>query len=169
MKHKWLITLGITVVILLVIVGLFLLFCVYAWNGLFGNNEIKKGFSPELSENLQTRYGITIPGEAKFMKGYNTGGQDNFVLLYFECPITESTASENHYEYIKQLLKLDPARYQGSNLNHSDGTDLAAELGGKMDYEILCSDISYTSIKYKIEGRKLLIRFHGWRPHRDFP
>lgn len=164
MKHKILIPLGA-----LIIVGLFLVYGLYAWNGLFGETEIKKGFSTELLEGLQTQYGITVPEDAKFIKGYNTGGTDNFVLIHFECPVTDNSAAEDHSKYIKQLLKLDAARYQGSGLNQRDGTDLAAELGGKMDYEIADNSISYTSIKYKIEGSKLLIRFHGWRPKTTFP
>lgn len=169
MKHKYLKQPGNIVLILLIITGLFLAFGMFTWNGLFGDTEIKKGFSAELLKELQTQYGITIPEEAKFIKGYNTGGTDNFVLICFECPITDNYALENHNEYIRQLLKLDAARYQGSGLNQSDGTDLAAELGGKMDYEITDSNTSYTSIKYKIEGGKMLIRFHGWRPKTTFP
>lgn len=169
MKHKYLKQLGSIVLILFIIVGLFLAVGMWAWNGLFGNTEIKKGFSPELLEALQTQYGITIPEEAKFIKGYNTGGQDNSVLIYFECSVTDNSAAEDHSKYIKQLLKLDAARYQGSVLNQSDDTDLVAELGDEMDYEITDNSISYTSIKYKIEGDKLLIRFHGWRPKTTFP
>ncbi len=168
MKQKWLISL-VCVVVTLIIAGLFLAAGVYFFNGLFDDTEIKKGFSPELLEELQSRYGITIPEEAKFIKGYNTGGQDNSVLIYFECPVTVQHLSENHNESITQLLKLDPTRYPSSAPAWGSVTGLAAELGGEMDYEMTHSTIAYTSIQYKFTENKLLIRFDGWRPRGTFP
>lgn len=170
MKHKWI----ITVLILLAVIGLFIAYAVYCWNGLFGSTEIKKGFSPQLLEKLQTRYGITIPEEAKFIEGYNTGGPDSSVLIIFECPVDNVSKLDNNKaitDYVKQLLKLDPAMYPAEQASKDSDVytgDGLCDEWGPMDYELRNKGISYTSLSYRIEEDKLLIRFDGWRPGANF-
>ena len=170
MKHNWLKRIGGTLLMLLVVVGLFFAYATYCWKGLFGDTEIKKGFSPELLENLQTRYGITVPEEAKFIKGYNTGGPDNSVVIFFECPLKDTWRSDNKasiYNYMVQLLKLDCTSY-GMSHNSRPRGDWTEDRNAPMDYTLTDNRVAYTEISFNIEADKLIIRFFGWRPGATF-
>jgi len=131
--------------------------------------EIKKGFSPQLLDCLQTQYGITIPEEAEFLKGYNLPGfQDPFVAILFECPIKENAESDYAMsQYLKQLLKLDDRySFAGADIEQFFGSEWYAELCGKMQW--MLQGYGYTYISYNIEPDKLVIRFTGWRPRKTF-
>jgi len=169
MKLKWEIGLGVTAFILLIVMVLYIAYGIYCWKGLFYNYEIKKGFSPELLEQLQIRYGITIPEEAKFIKGYNIGGPDNSVVIFFECPLKDTWRSDNKtsiYNYMVQLLKLDSTRYWTHN-SKSRG-DWTEDLDAPMDYTLTDNRVAYTEISFNIEADKLIFRFIGWRPDAIF-
>lgn len=171
MKLKWEIGLGVTAFILLIVIVLYIAYGIYCWNGLFGDTEIKKGFSPELLEQLQTRYGITIPEEARFIKGYNTGGPDNYVVFFFECPLKDTWRSDNKtsiYNYMVQLLKLDSTRHGMSHNSRSRG-DWTEDRNAPMDYTLTDNRVAHTEISFNIEADKLIIRFRAWRPGATFP
>ena len=175
MKYKWLETLGIVslilVVLLLILTGAFLAYLKWAFSTSFQNSEIKEGFSPKLLEVLQTRYDITIPEDAQFIKGYNIPGwQDSFVAVLFELPITGTYESGYHMsDYIRQRLNLG-TRYPGPAKDEEQflGSEWYDELGGQMEWMLDDSSHGFTYISYNIESDKLVIRFIGWRPGATF-
>lgn len=172
MKRKWLVRLCVALLLLFVIIGLFFACSNWAWNSSFGQTEIKQGFSQQLLNELETRYGITIPEEAQFIKGYNClNMRDNYVSILFECPVSETYEDDDHMAaYMKQLLTLG-TRYSGASKDTPQfiGSEWYEELGGQMEWMLEDESIDYTYISYNIEANKLVIRFTGWRPGAIFP
>lgn len=167
MKHKWLITLCILVILPLILAGAFLTYLKWAFNTSFQPSEIAEGFSLELLEVLQNRYGITIPEDAQFIKGYNLPGwRDSYMAVLFELPITGTYKSGYHMsDYIRQRLNLG-TRYPGPGKDAKQffGSAWYDELGGQMEWMLKDSSTGCSYISYNIESDKLVIRFIGWRP-----
>lgn len=175
MKHnKWLIRLCIVLLILLFIAILFFAYSYWdnyrIWNSPIEQTEIQ-GFSKELLDALESRYNITIPKEAHFVKGYNIADlRDSYVAILFECPINEAYQINDHSsEYVKQLLKLG-TRYSEASKDTPQfiGADWYEELCGQMGWMLNDKSLDYTYISYNIESNKLVIRFIGWRPGATF-
>ena len=171
MKRKWLAILCVALVILLVAIGLYLGLCYKLWNTSVEPTEIQQGFSQELLNALESRYGITIPEEAQFIKGYNClDMRDSYVSILFECPVSETYEDDDHMAaYMKQLLTLG-TRYSGASKDTSQfiGSEWYEELGGQMEWMLEDESLDYTYISYNIEANKLVIRFIGWRPGATF-
>lgn len=169
MKHKWPLILLAGIVVLSLLVGGFIGYFHWAFRTSFQKTEIKEGFSPELLEELQTQYGITIPEEAQFIKGYNLPGwQDSYVAILFEYPLAQSIAGDST-NFVRQLLKLDSTRYPGfgSDRKQFHESDWYDELGGTMEFAT--GDGKYTTISYTAQQSKIIIRIIGWRPGEEFP
>ena len=162
-NRLWMAVAIIVIVLLLLLIGTFAYFR-WAFDTSFQKTEIQEGFSATLLEELQTRYGITIPKDAQFIKGYNLPGwRDSFVAILFECPINNTSDS------LHQLLKLDSNRYPGvgSDTKQFYGSVWYDELGGVMEYAT--TDNNFTTISYTVHLDRIRIRVIGWRPSREFP
>ncbi len=172
MKRKTVFDLIIIVLsVILLAVGAFVLFSHLMFDNTASPTEIKKGFSPKLLSDLKDRYGITIPKEASFIKGYNDNDfREGNCYILFECPADESVRDEETAAYIIRLLGLDSTRYSYS---HND-IDLHTkpwfdEADGQLDHMLIYNDRPFTYISYSFKKDKVLIRFKGWRPRYSFP
>ncbi len=153
----------ITVFFVLVYVGLY-----WAFNS-DPSTKIKEGFSDELLYSLKAEYGVTIPEDAVFIEGVNTNGwQDPYVIVLFELPYAENAALGDHDAFIHSALSLNREQY-GNSAVYSIVSEGFEDLGGKMQYEIDFTGKSFTSISYKIEENKIIVRFLGWRPGHNYP
>lgn len=137
---------------------------------LFGDSaEIINGFSDELSDGLNTQYGIKIPEKAVFIKGLNTNSfRDPCIVILFSCSINESACVADMDTYVRELLNLDQERYSMAGSEDIIAADWYEEYGGKFDRMISAPDDVFTCISYKTSGNQLLIRFVGHHPHATF-
>lgn len=175
MKLKWLETLGVLSLILVVLLVLLILlggaYLRWAFTTSYPPEEIKAGFSPELLETLQTQYGITIPEQAQFIKGYNLPNwRDSYVAILFAYPTEQPIEDDIQRisDSVRQLLKLDSTRYPGfgNDIKAFSGSDWYDELGGVMDHAT--RDNKSTTISCTVQPDKILIRVIGWRPGANF-
>ena len=122
------------------------------------------GFSDALTDGLYEQYGITIPEDAKFIKGlYSRVMNDSAVVVLFECPLND--ADEDLSKYVYEIMKLDKKGYRSASREYAEiAADWFEEMGGHLEYGFN-SEFSY--ISFSVKDDKLLIRFIGTRP--DFP
>ena len=138
----------------------------------FGNaaTEIRGGFSDELREVMETKYGVTIPDDAVFVKGLNTNAwQDPGVVVLFTCPMPAGGEGElAAFPYIERHLKLTAGWSESARTDGAFSVeDWIEETGGQMPNRIDCSD-GFSHIAWRAEGNVLTLRFFGFRPGKTF-
>ncbi len=136
------------------------------------SGEIEKGFSPELIEEMENRYGISVPKNAVFLDGYNLyHPQDSFVVVYFEVPSEDFKNKDKLSEniYIRNLLSLDYNWSFDGAAGMVSHYEWFEKMGGEMENSLTKKDTSYTSLEYSFENDMLVLRFMGWRPTQIFP
>ncbi len=87
---------AVTVAIMLISVLLFAAFYAYAYfafNSANGPHEIKK-LSPDIVSAIEENCAITVPEDAKLIKGQTTGWRDPSYVIYFSCRIEPSVLGE---------------------------------------------------------------------------
>ena len=173
MKLKWVETLGIIAIIFVLLSIILMFFSIsyfrQALNTPFPVTEIKEGFSQELLDALQNQRGITIPENAKFIKGYNfIGWQDIYVAILFECPIDGTEQSgETTPNLVRYLMDVgsrcseDCQDFVLELVENRKRPQLYEEIGGKMEWE---SGKGNATIHFDKYPDKLVIRllFHSW-------
>lgn len=136
---------------------------------LFGSpTEIKKGFSSELLEGLRSRYHLSIPDNAVFIKGFNTNSRDPSVVVLFECPMTEENPSDLH-EYVFRALELDEEIWKPFGRNYSETEEWFEVVGGSLEWEIAHQTEVFTHIQFSVCEDVLTVRLVGWRPGAQYP
>lgn len=135
------------------------------------STKIEDGFTEELLSVLDTKYHITIPEDAVFIKGINSNDMhDPSVVILFELPAEPVLSSDREgvYNYIFQKLELDESRHHGGGHSTKIAADWYEEFGGELEYEIKDERQAFTYISYKLQDDKIIIRFVGWRPGATF-
>lgn len=167
MKHK-----GAIIAILLCVAFLGLSVAIVkgvtAWMFQDPTTEIKKGFSPELIQELKEHYGITVPANAVFIKGYNTNARDPEIIVWFECQIDELPEGEGG-DLVCRLLELEEDSYSSQAWRAEKHSNELYNEMGEFDYQINYKKKSDTYINYKFDQGKIIIRFVGWKPPLQFP
>ena len=133
--------------------------------------EIKKGFSPELREELASHYQVDIPSNAVFIKGYNTNAlQDSSVLLVFEIPLSEDLPerSEAMDDYVVGALGLEEAYWTASRESDRMAGEWIEAMGGPWERQVEHKVEPYTSLHYRDDGDRVTVFFNGHRPHTSF-
>jgi len=170
-------TIIVTIAVLLVVVLLLLLTpaCTAETlgNWIFNDTptEIQNGFRSELLSTLSEQYQISIPDDAKFIKGLNTNSfRDPSVVVLFECPVeTDAQSSkDNGCSYVFRLLKLNDFIYTFGGVDEEIAADFYDDMGGKMDHKIDRKGEPFTFISYSFEDERVLIRFVGRHPNATF-
>lgn len=160
----------ITVVVVIV---LFMGVSVWMADSFFNadDQEIKEGFSTELVDGLKSRYGITIPDGAKFIKGYNVIFREPAVLVLFEYPLSSHITESDLGEYVFDLLKLDDEMwYRGAGKDKFYVGDGFEGMGDRsLDWAITHLSEQFTAIEFSQEDGRLLIRINADSPHTAFP
>lgn len=169
MKRKIFTAIIVLALIIVIMFGL----CLYMGYSFFcsGPEEIKEGFSTELVDGLKSRYGITIPDGADFIKGYNVIFRDSSVVVLFEYPLSSQIEENDLGEYVFDLLKLDEEMWpRGAVTDVSHYGDSFEATGGRsFDWMIKHKSEPYTEIEFSQKDGKLLIRIVGYHPHTTFP
>ncbi len=135
--------------------------------------EIRGGFSPELIRFLNTKYHISIPEKANFIKGVNTNSfRDPMVVIMFECAIDDLVPAEYDsgygYSYVFQALNLNESTYTFGGVDEEVKADWYDDFGGTLDYRIVCKDDPHTFISYSLSNDTLIVRFIGRHPGATF-
>lgn len=139
--------------------------------------EIQSGFSSELLTVLETQYGVTIPADAQFIKGFNTNAfRDPSVIILFECPLANFKATDDGTadyraelaDYVCEALALDKTMYSYAGKDDEHLPDLYQEIGGQMEHTLKYQRDTFTWISYTVEQGKLLLRFTGRHPGATF-
>lgn len=122
------------------------------------------GFSDALTDGLYEQYGITIPEDAKFIKGlYSRTMNESYLAVLFECPLND--AGEDLSKYVYGLLKLDKKGYRSASREYAEiAADWFEEMGGHFEYGFDHVHDLFNSISFSVKDDKLLIRFIGYRP-----
>lgn len=172
MKYNRLTGLRLALLTTLIMISLLFACGCEVWDSSFEPTQIEQGFSPELLDKLKSHYGISIPEQAQFIKGYNCPGfRDSFVAVQFAFPISgDPREDDNMASYLHQLLQLG-TRYgtvARKDVPQFTGAAWYAELGGQMQWMLDDKTLDYTHISYNIEADRLVVRFVGWRPGASF-
>lgn len=135
--------------------------------------EICDGFSPALIHTLNTKYQISIPENANFIKGINTNSfRDPMVVILFECAIDDLVPAKCDggygYSYVFQALNLNESTYEFGGVDEEVKADWYNDFGGTLDYIIKCKDDPHTFISYSIINDTLTVRFIGRHPGAAF-
>ena len=168
MKHKNIILPSILLVVF--ITALTIVAC-NSWLSFDERTEICEGFSNELISTLASRYQMTIPQDAVFIKGINTNTiRDPMVVILFECPLNDiqSMDDNNGCSFVCSTLKLDESRYSFGGHDEKIPTEWFDEFGGMLDYKIVDNNDPHTFISYSFSGNVLTIRFVGRHPGKTF-
>lgn len=137
---------------------------------LFGSpTEIKKGFSSEMLTGLRSRYDLSVPDNAVFIKGFNTNSfQDPSVVILFTCPMMEENPSDL-YDYVFRALKLDEESWKPFGRNNSETEEWFEAVGGRLEWEIAHQTERFTHIQFSVCEDALTVRLVGWRPGAQYP
>ena len=168
MKHKTIILPSILLIVFIIAIT------TIACNSLLSfdeRTEICEGFSNELISTLASRYQMTIPQDATFVKGINTNTiRDPMVVILFECPLNENQSMDdsNGCSYVFRVLKLDESRYSFGGHDEKIPAEWFDEFGGTLDYKIVDNNDPFTFISYSFSGKVLTIRFVGRHPGKTF-
>lgn len=162
MKHK------ITICLIVIIVLISITTCLAvatsnSWVFFDTPTEIRGGFSTELICFLNTKYQISIPEKATFIKGINTNTiRDPMVVIMFECAIDDMVPSEYDsgygYSYVFQALNLNESLYTFGGVDEEVNTDWYDDFGGTLDYRIVYKGDPHTFISYSLSNNSLIIR-----------
>lgn len=169
MKHK-----GAIIAILLCVAFLGLSVAIVkgvtAWMFQDPTTEIKKGFSPELIQELKEHYGITVPANAVFIKGYNTNARDPEIIVWFECQIDKLPENKNDKgdEIVQELLLIEKDSYSLGGRAEPIG-EIYKEMGEEFAHTLVCNKEYDTYIDYTFDQDKIFIRFIGGHPHVELP
>ena len=144
-----------------------------AW--LFGDapTEIEGGFSDELLLCLKEQYGIAIPEDAVFVKGYNTNAfRDPSLIVLFRFSL-ETVIKDDFQlaQYVHNLLSLAEETYSSSSA--SDYEFLTEEkwyeeCGGEMQHGFINKEMPFTWISYEVIEDEVYIRIIGHHPRGSF-
>ena len=135
-----------------------------------GPTEITAGFTDELIDCLKDQYGITIPGDARFVKGYNGGNmQDAFIVVVFACPLDNYKVSGRKADFVRQVLNLDEQTYPGiGGAPEQKYGDIFDSTDYQFSGELKNTEVPFTSLEYKITEEELVVRLIGWRCRQTF-
>ena len=165
LKQQW------TVIAALIALSALLCGCQAIGDWVFGDSfPIRDGFSDDLREVLQTKYGVTIPDDAVFVKGLNTNAWlDPGVVVLFTCPMPAGGEGElAAFPYLERHLGLTDAWSESARTDGAFSNEGWLEgMGGRMPNRIDYQD-GFSHIAWKAEGETILIRFFGFRPGRSF-
>ncbi len=147
--------------ICITIVGI-LGFCAVSFLGFATERMVIDGFSDALTDGLYEQYGITIPEDAKFIKGlYSRVMNESRVVVLFECPLND--AGEDLSKYVYGILKLDKKGYRSVSRHYAEiKADWFEDMGGHFEYGF--DHDLFDHISFSVKDDKLLIRFIGYRP-----
>ncbi len=150
--------------ICITIVGI-LGFCVVSFLGFATERMVIDGFSDALTDGLYEQYGITVPEDAKFIKGlYSRVMNESRVVVLFECPLND--ADEDLSKYVYEIMKLDKKGYISASREYAEiAADWFEEMGGHLEYGFN-SKFSYISFARKDDA--IIVRFVGYRPEFSF-
>ena len=168
MKRKAIIIILAVVAAMAVLFALFMLYMRFVWMG-DHSKEIKKGFSAELMEHLQSDHRISVPDNAVFVKGLNAGGlREHKLILLFELPLEgENLSEETDWDaYVFRALGLDDEQWRPA-AKTSIAWDRLEEFGGELDEQI--EKDFYTHLQYSVRDDAVMIRLWDGRPGEDFP
>ena len=137
--------------------------------GLIGEDEIKSGFTDELICTLDEKYGITIPDDAEFVVGYNTGRMtENYVDVMLKLPDYGGGLSAKGQELIvRSKLKLDSDWCAEDFISPFDN-ECTKKLGGQIDGRLNNENKTFSCIDFALKEDGLYVIIHGYRPGRIF-
>ena len=140
-------------------------FCAVCFLGFATEKMVIDGFSDALTDGLYEQYGITVPEDAKFIKGlYSRVMNESRVVVLFECPLND--AGEDLSKYVYGIMKLDKKGYRSASREYAEiAADWFEDMGGHFEYGF--DHDLFDHISFSVKDDKLLIRFIGSRP--DFP
>lgn len=170
MKHK----VGISIVAIVIFLGVaaYFLWAMFGFWIYDPSCYIEEGFAQELLTEMKEKYGIIVPKDATFVKGYNAyHQQDSYVVVVLECTRKvdmDVNNSSDVSEYIRELLSLDERWSDFGVDNNKVASDWFEEMGGLMQYGSKNKEIDYTYISVSFEGDKTVIRLKGYRPSQMF-
>lgn len=127
------------------------------------------GFSPELIESLNTKYQISIPENAKFIKGiYTNAFRDPGIVIMFEFPnddLNFLTADlQDVIDCLYRTLNLDGSIYGYGGVDQEMKVDWYDDFGGSLDYIIENKNDPHTVISFSLSKDTFLVRFVGRHP-----
>ncbi len=137
--------------------------------------EIKEGFTPELLDTLEKQYGITVPENSVFLKGYNANAFQDYshVVVVFECPLhnfdNESMSLSDcmSIDYISQLLSLNEKDYV-SAIEKERHENLLGDRYGRLGHCVKNTKKGDTTVSYMLSDGKMLVKIVGDYPNRRF-
>ena len=169
MKYKEIITMILVCATVVAIpCACFVLYMRFVWLG-DHSTEIQEGFSVELIEHLQSKHQLSVPDNAVFVKGINTGGlREHTLILVFELPLAgENLSEETDWDaYVFRALELDDEQWR-SAAKSSIAWDRLEEFGGELDRQI--DKDFYTFIQYSVRDDAVFLRLWDGRPGEAFP
>lgn len=169
MKTKKLILIAVAAVAVVgVLFACFVLYMRFVWLG-DHSTEIKKGFSVELIEHLQSNHQLSVPDNAVFVKGINTGGlREHTLILVFELPLAgENLSEETDWDaYVFRALGLEDEQWRPA-AKTPIAWDRLEEFGGELDQQI--EKDFYTFLQYSVRDDAVILRLWDGRPGETFP
>lgn len=137
--------------------------------------EITEGFTDELLDCLKDQYGITIPSDARFVKGYNGGNmQDACIVVVFACPLDNYPldnykVSGRKADFVREVLQLGEQTYPGiGGAPEQKYGDIFDSTDYQFSGELKNTEVPFTSLEYKITEEELVVRLIGWRCRQTF-
>ena len=113
----------VTICLISLMIVVFLGVGVVGFLGLAGGEMAIDGFSDTLIDGLYEQYGITVPEDAKFIKGlYSRTMNESYLAVLFECPLND--AGEDLSKYVYGLLKLDKKGYRSASREYAEIDEL---------------------------------------------
>lgn len=109
------------------------------WPFIENPTEIKSGLTPELVAYLKSRYQISIPENAVFIKGINTNSfRDPCIVIEFECPVDEIVpADDDGSSVVFQALDLDESLYRAHGHEDQGTVYWLDDFGDPLDWTII--------------------------------
>ena len=154
----------VTICLISLMIVVFLGIGIVGFLGLAGGEMAIDGFSDTLIDGLYEQYGITVPEDAKFIKGlYSRTMNESRVVVLFECPLND--AGEDLSKYVYGILKLDKKGYRSVSRHYAEiKADWFEDMGGHFEYGFDHVHDLFDHISFSVKDDKLLIRFIGYRP-----
>lgn len=130
--------------------------------------EIKKGFSDELREELESHYHIRVPDDAVFIKGYNTNAfRDPSVFVVFTCSVTREMR-QSRDPYIFAALGLEDTNWTRPGDAEPFSDEWMNAMGGPWEKKIEHKTVAYTYVYYSLCGDTLTVFVNGHHPRTHF-
>ena len=132
---------------------------VYYYNAAGRDRIIINGFDEPLCTMLFDEYSVTIPEDAKFIKGKHTGFQDHCITMFFKIPTNGKAVSE-------VICPMLDENVWSIGMNKDPDAELDSYSQMVMEYSQISNGKAHTSIKHtdvKDDGY-VYVMFSGWRP-----